>query len=61
MRTFSTTSDSCWKLLGSDEANWSRYRRKGMKDDEIAVLLRQQRYTTFFTCDKDFYWPELRH
>jgi hypothetical protein len=35
--------------------------RKGMKDDEIAVLLRQQRYTTFFTRDKDFYWPELRH
>ena len=27
--------------------------RKGMKDDEIAVLLRQQRYATFFTRDKD--------
>jgi hypothetical protein len=35
--------------------------RKGMKDDEIAVLLRQQRYATFFTRDKDFYAPDLRH
>lgn len=35
--------------------------RKGMKDDEIAVLLRQQRYITFFTRDTGFYVPELRH
>jgi hypothetical protein len=35
--------------------------RKGMKDDEIAVLLCQQRYTTFFTCDTGFYVRELRH
>jgi hypothetical protein len=35
--------------------------RKGMKDAEVAVLLGQQRYVTFFTRDKDFYTPELRH
>jgi hypothetical protein len=30
--------------------------RKGMKDDEIAVFLRQQRHVTFFTRDADFYF-----
>jgi hypothetical protein len=35
--------------------------RKGMKDDEIIVLLRQHRSITFFTRDADFYLPEFRH
>ncbi len=35
--------------------------RKGMKDDEIVVLLRQQRNLTFFTRDAGFYLPKLRH
>jgi hypothetical protein len=35
--------------------------RKGMKDDEIVVLLRGKRNATFFTRDADFYSPSLRH
>ncbi|MCX6628402.1 MAG: hypothetical protein NTW28_12325 [Candidatus Solibacter sp.] len=35
--------------------------RKGMKDDEIVVLLRQRRNVTFFTRDAGFYLPEFRH
>jgi hypothetical protein len=35
--------------------------RKGMKDDEIVVLLRRHRNITFFTRDSGFYAPELRH
>jgi predicted nuclease of predicted toxin-antitoxin system len=35
--------------------------RKGMKDEEIVVLLRRQRNIVFFTRDADFYLPELRH
>ena len=35
--------------------------RKGIKDDEIVVLLRQRRNITFFTRDAGFYLPELRH
>lgn len=35
--------------------------RKGLKDEEIVVLLRQQRYPTFFTRDAGFYHPALRH
>jgi hypothetical protein len=35
--------------------------RKGMKDDEIIVLLRRHRNITYFTRDTDFYLPELCH
>ncbi|HYL73513.1 MAG TPA: hypothetical protein VEU96_04875 [Bryobacteraceae bacterium] len=35
--------------------------RKGLKDEEIVVLLRQQRNPTFFTRDAGFYHPGLRH
>ena len=34
---------------------------KGMKDDEIIVLLRKQRNLSFFTRDAGFYVPGLRH
>jgi hypothetical protein len=34
---------------------------KGLKDDEIFVLLRRQRNPTFFTRDADFYLPTFRH
>jgi hypothetical protein len=35
--------------------------RKGLKDEEIVVLLRQQHNPTFFTRDAGFYHPDLRH
>jgi hypothetical protein len=35
--------------------------RKGLKDDQIPVLLREHRNATFFTRDADFYQPDLRH
>lgn len=35
--------------------------RKGLKDEEIVLLLRQQRYPTLFTRDAGFYHPNLRH
>ena len=35
--------------------------RKGVKDEEIVVLLRRLRQPTFFTRDLGFYAPELRH
>jgi len=35
--------------------------RKGLKDEEILVLLRQHRDPTFFTRDADFYHSDLRH
>ncbi len=35
--------------------------RKGLKDEEIVVLLRRLRQPTFFTRDLGFYAPELRH
>lgn len=35
--------------------------RKGMKDEEIVVLLRTKRKATFFTRDAGFYLRELRH
>jgi hypothetical protein len=35
--------------------------RKGLKDEEIVVLLRRLRQPTFFTRDLGFYIPELRH
>jgi hypothetical protein len=35
--------------------------RKGMKDEEIVVLLRGIRNATFFTRDAGFYAPNLRH
>jgi hypothetical protein len=35
--------------------------RKGLKDDEIVVLLRRLRQPTFFTRDLGFYTPDLRH
>jgi hypothetical protein len=35
--------------------------RKGLKDEEIVVLLQRQRNPTFFTRDADFYHPNLRH
>jgi len=35
--------------------------RKGLKDEEIIVLLRRQRDATFFTRDAGFYMPNLRH
>ena len=35
--------------------------RKGLKDEEIVVLLRKQHSPTFFTRDADFYHPDLRH
>ena len=35
--------------------------RKGLKDEEIIVLLRQQRNPTFFTRDAGFYQRDLRH
>lgn len=35
--------------------------RKGLKDEGIIVLLRQQRNATFFTRDAGFYRPILRH
>jgi hypothetical protein len=34
---------------------------KGLKDNEIPVLLREYRNATFFTRDSDFYRPDLRH
>lgn len=34
---------------------------KGLKDEQIIVLLRRQRNPTFFTRDAGFYLPELRH
>jgi len=35
--------------------------RKGVKDEEIVVMLRRLRQPTFFTRDLGFYAPELRH
>jgi len=35
--------------------------RKGLKDEEIVVLLRQHRDPTFFTRDAGFYHPNFRH
>jgi hypothetical protein len=35
--------------------------RKGLKDDEIIVLLRRQHNATFFTRDAGFYQANLRH
>ena len=35
--------------------------RKGLKDEEIFVLLKRQRNATFFTRDGDFFDPHLRH
>jgi hypothetical protein len=35
--------------------------RKGLKDDEVVVILLQQRRVTFFTRDAGFYLPGLRH
>jgi hypothetical protein len=35
--------------------------RKGMKDDEIIVILRRHRNLTFFTRDAGFFLPGLRH
>jgi hypothetical protein len=35
--------------------------RKGLKDNEIVVLLRQHRNITFVTRDADFCLPVLRH
>lgn len=35
--------------------------RKGLKDEEIVVLLRRQRNAAFFTRDGDFFVPSLRH
>lgn len=35
--------------------------RKGLKDEEIVVLLRRQRNSTFFTRDAGFYQAALRH
>src|ERR1039458_5916867 len=35
--------------------------RKGLKDEGIIVLLRQQRNATFFTRDAGFYLPIHRH
>ena len=35
--------------------------RKGLKDEEIVVLLRRLRQPTFFTRDVGFYTPALRH
>lgn len=35
--------------------------RKGLKDEEIIVLLKRQRNATFFTRDGDFFDPRLRH
>jgi len=35
--------------------------RKGVKDEEIVVLLRRLRQPTFFTRDLGFYDPALRH
>jgi len=35
--------------------------RKGLKDEEVVVLLRRQRNATFFTRDAGFYDPTLRH
>ncbi|MDE3077398.1 MAG: hypothetical protein KGJ86_18425 [Chloroflexota bacterium] len=35
--------------------------RSGMKDDEIIPLLHQLRRPTFFSRDRDFYKPALRH
>jgi hypothetical protein len=34
---------------------------KGLKDEEIIVLLRRHRNPTFFTRDSGFYVPGLRH
>ena len=34
---------------------------KGLKDEDIVVLLRRLRQPTFFTRDLGFYTPELRH
>ena len=35
--------------------------RKGLKDEEIVVLLRRSRQPTFITRDLGFYASELRH
>jgi hypothetical protein len=34
---------------------------KGLKDEEIIVLIHRQRRVTFFTRDAGFYMPGLRH
>jgi hypothetical protein len=34
---------------------------KGLKDEEIIVLLRRRRNITFFTRDQGFFLPTLRH
>jgi hypothetical protein len=35
--------------------------RKGLRDEEVVVLLQRLRQPTFFTRDLGFYNPELRH
>ncbi len=35
--------------------------RKGLQDGQIVVLLRRLRQATFFTRDRGFYTPSLRH
>ena len=35
--------------------------RKGLKDEEIVILLRRLRQPTFFTRDQGFYSAKLRH
>lgn len=34
---------------------------QGIKDEDIIRLLHSLKQTTFFTCDSDFYKPNLRH
>ena len=52
----------CLRLSGSSTADCFDLAHKGLKDEEIIVLLRRQRHATFFTRDADFLSaPRLRH
>jgi len=48
-------------MAAGGEANGLDFGRKGLKDEEIVVLLRRQRNSTLFTRDAGFYQPTLRH
>jgi len=55
-------SDCCSKHGGCPRDKLvSTSAARGLKDEEILVLLRRQRSATFFTRDADFYQPALRH
>lgn len=45
--------------IGAGGCLLTRLGRKGLKDEEIEVLLRRLRQPTFFTRDLGFYTPDL--